>query len=261
MKGPVLGPGGEDITWPDQVAPRGRKASSTREIKPQTSNSSRMFQSGAAAAICLWMIQSEGRRLVLLFSPRITESGASVLISPDDALGGLWLLVLVLPRKIQSRVPHGLVTASPHHHILVLVSALLHHHRLHRQNRWRGCVLLSTPRRVQVLLGTASRVLVVCGWCLLSQFEAPVGRCCLTACPVSWLWLAVCLCGVPLGPALVRRASSGGVALRAPVGCAVTVVPSRTAGFCLRIHGAAARGTWRPAEANMNHQYVKELLS
>ena len=28
----------EDITWPDQVAPRGRKASSTRKIKPQNSN-------------------------------------------------------------------------------------------------------------------------------------------------------------------------------------------------------------------------------
>ena len=37
MKGPPLGPGGEDITWPDQVAPRGRKASSTRNHKPQTS--------------------------------------------------------------------------------------------------------------------------------------------------------------------------------------------------------------------------------
>ena len=38
MKGPPLGPGGEDITWPDQVAPRGRKASSTRKIRTQTSN-------------------------------------------------------------------------------------------------------------------------------------------------------------------------------------------------------------------------------
>ena len=38
MEGPPLGPGGEDITWPDQVAPRSRKASSTRKIKPQTSN-------------------------------------------------------------------------------------------------------------------------------------------------------------------------------------------------------------------------------
>ena len=36
MKGPPLEPSGEDITWPDQVAPRGRKASSTRKIKPQT---------------------------------------------------------------------------------------------------------------------------------------------------------------------------------------------------------------------------------
>ena len=38
MEGPSLGHGGEDITWPDQVAPRGRKASSTCKIKPQTSN-------------------------------------------------------------------------------------------------------------------------------------------------------------------------------------------------------------------------------
>ena len=38
MEGPQLGPGGEDITWPDQVAARRRKASSTRKIKPQTSN-------------------------------------------------------------------------------------------------------------------------------------------------------------------------------------------------------------------------------
>ena len=38
MEGPPIGPGGEDITWPNQVAPRGQKASSTRKIKPQTSN-------------------------------------------------------------------------------------------------------------------------------------------------------------------------------------------------------------------------------
>ena len=38
MEGPPLAPGGKDVTWPDQVAPRGRKASSTRKIKPQTSN-------------------------------------------------------------------------------------------------------------------------------------------------------------------------------------------------------------------------------
>ena len=38
MDGPPLGPGGENITWPHHVAPRGRKASSTRKIKPQTLN-------------------------------------------------------------------------------------------------------------------------------------------------------------------------------------------------------------------------------
>ena len=38
MKGPPLSPGGEDITRPNQVAPRGRKACSTRNLKPETSN-------------------------------------------------------------------------------------------------------------------------------------------------------------------------------------------------------------------------------
>ena len=49
MEGPPLGPGGEDITWPDQVAPRDRKASSTRKIKPQTSNRIRTPWSRPAA--------------------------------------------------------------------------------------------------------------------------------------------------------------------------------------------------------------------
>ena len=41
-----------------------------------------------------------------------------------------WLLLLVLPRLIQSTVPHGLVTALLPHHGLVLVSVSLHHHGL-----------------------------------------------------------------------------------------------------------------------------------
>ena len=49
MEGPPLGPGGEDITWPDQVAPRGRKASSTRKIKPQTSNQAARAEQQSAA--------------------------------------------------------------------------------------------------------------------------------------------------------------------------------------------------------------------
>ena len=58
MEGPPLGPGGEDITWPDQVAPRGRKASSTRKIKPQTSNRHRglrfVFGAGGCVGRCCW---------------------------------------------------------------------------------------------------------------------------------------------------------------------------------------------------------------
>ena len=59
MESPPLGPGGEDITWPHQVAPRGRKASSTRKIKPQNSNLKpgggpdfRAFWVGGLAASC-----------------------------------------------------------------------------------------------------------------------------------------------------------------------------------------------------------------
>ena len=68
MEGPPLGPGGEDITWPDQVAPRGRKASSTRKIKPQTSNLKMDKRSGlwqedltAAAQELLAFITPKGR--------------------------------------------------------------------------------------------------------------------------------------------------------------------------------------------------------
>ena len=43
-EGPPHGHGGEDFTWPDQVAPRGRKASSTRNLKTQTSNLKRKIQ-------------------------------------------------------------------------------------------------------------------------------------------------------------------------------------------------------------------------
>ena len=44
MKGPPLGLGGEDTTWPDHVALRGRRTSSTRNVKPQTSNLTRRLK-------------------------------------------------------------------------------------------------------------------------------------------------------------------------------------------------------------------------
>ena len=64
--------------------------------------------------------------------------------------------------------------------------------------------------------------------CALPGFAAPGGRCALAPVLVPWLWPAACLSGVPRGPSLVRRASSGPVPLRAPVGFRVAVVPSPT---------------------------------
>ena len=56
------------------------------------------------------MIQSGGRRLLLLDPPRMIQTRASGLISTDDALVVLWPLLLVLPRMIESWALHGLVT-------------------------------------------------------------------------------------------------------------------------------------------------------
>ena len=69
-----------------------------------------------------------------------------------------------------------------------------------------------------VLPGTCSCAVVRCRLCALPGFAAPGGRCCLVPVLVPWLWPAACLSGVPGGPALVRRASSGLVALGALVG-------------------------------------------
>ena len=57
MEGPPLGPGGEDITWPDRVAPRGRKASSTRKIKPQISNRILPLLLQPCTALCGGLLQ------------------------------------------------------------------------------------------------------------------------------------------------------------------------------------------------------------
>ena len=57
----------------------------------------------------------------------------------------------------------------------------------------------SPPRRV--LLGTASRAVVVWLWRAPSGFAAPGGRGCLAPVCVPWLSPAACLSGVPRGPA------------------------------------------------------------
>ena len=80
------------------------------------------------------------------------------------------------------------------------------------------------------VLGTLSRAAVRRVLCALPGFAATGGGCGLAPVLVPLLWPAACLSGVPRGPALVRRSSSSPVALGAPVGFPVTVVPSPTPG-------------------------------
>ena len=79
MEGPPLGPGGEDITWPDQVAPRGQKASSTRKIKPQTSNLRSRMQTIVDACGCHASKQSDKRDRGLISSLPIPYCANSLL--------------------------------------------------------------------------------------------------------------------------------------------------------------------------------------
>ena len=81
-----------------------------------------------------------------------------------------------------------------------------------------------------LLHGTRPCAVVGCVLCALPRFAAPGGRCCLAPVRVPWLWPATCLSGVPRGPALVRRASSGRVALGAPFGFPDAVDTRRPAG-------------------------------
>ena len=90
------------------------------------------------------------------------------------------------------------------------------------------CSSPAPPR--SAVLGTLSRAAVRRVLCALPGFAAPGGRCGLAPVLMPWLWPAACLSGVPRGPALVRRSSSGPVALGAPVGFPVAVVPSPTPG-------------------------------
>ena len=83
-----------------------------------------------------------------------------------------------------------------------------------------------------VLPGTRSRAVVRCVLSSLPGFAAPGCRCCLQPVNVPWLWPAACLSGVPGGPALVRRASSGSVALGALVSFPDAVVPFPSPGAC-----------------------------
>ena len=75
------------------------------------------------------------------------------------------------------------------------------------------------------VLGTYSHAAVRSVLCALPGFAAPGGRCGLAPVLVPSLLRAACLSGQPRGSSLVRRASSGPVALGALVGFSVAVVP------------------------------------
>ena len=83
-----------------------------------------------------------------------------------------------------------------------------------------------------VLPGTCSCAVVRSGSCALPGLAAPGGRFCMAPVRVPGLWPAACLSDVPLGPALVCRASSDPVALGAPVGFPYAVVPFPIPGGC-----------------------------
>ena len=99
------------------------------------------------------------------------------------------------------------------------------------------------------VLGTLSRAAVRNVLCALPGFAAPGGRCGLAPVLVPWLWPAACLSDVPRGPVLVRRSSSGPVALGALVGfsCRRRAF-SHPSGCRPWLYWVAAGGTWRPAE-------------
>ena len=95
----------------------------------------------------------------------------------------------------------------------------------------------------QMLPGTCSFAVVRCGLCVMPGSAAPGGRSCLAPVLVPWLWPAAYLSCVPRGPALVRRALSGPVALGAPVAFPDALVPFCTPGACAPGFNGRLRGT------------------
>ena len=116
---------------------------------------------------------------------------------------------------------------------------------------WGVCVFVCAPRLYPatsgwgsgfvgwVLPGTCSRAVVRCLLCALSAFAATGGRCCLAPVRVPWFWPATRLSGVPHGPELLSRASSGPVSLGSPVGFSDAAVPFPIPGAVA--HGFAGR--------------------
>ena len=88
----------------------------------------RMIQSGSSGRHLSVDDPVEGAAGLLLVLPRMMQSGASGFLPQDNVHVVLWPFSFVLPRMIQSRALHGLVSALQLHHGLIRVLASLHHH-------------------------------------------------------------------------------------------------------------------------------------
>ena len=111
MEGPPLGSGGEDITWPDQVAPWGRKASSTRKIRPQTSN---LWQERPGSSLLFSVIASCGDpERVLGITPTQPRDGVHTFLETQEvtALTGVHLVRLPPAPPDDPRGPRALSPA------------------------------------------------------------------------------------------------------------------------------------------------------
>ena len=106
MEGPPLGPGGEDITWPDQVAPRGRKASSTRKIKPQTSNLSAVGYAATRAALRYGVAQGWIQDETTCGSP---EWAIQVYTPPRAWPFSIWAVLAIIWHQAPDGTPTGTV--------------------------------------------------------------------------------------------------------------------------------------------------------
>ena len=110
LEGPPLGPGGEDITWPDQVAPRGRKASSTRKSKPQTSNHLQLVNDMSG---CLKGLEDRAERSSFTSGPELPAAPATAeLMERVMTLRGPMEEVKPMDRPVES-APYAPLRVDP----------------------------------------------------------------------------------------------------------------------------------------------------
>ena len=160
--------------------------------------------------VCVWARVSAGPRHSWLGGWGVRVRVLTPLVSRHSWLGcAAWVCVLWLGFLLRLATPDWGAG------VCVFLCAL----RLYPATPGRGLWWVGW-----LMPGTCSCAVVPCVLCALPGFAAPGGRCCLAPARVPWLWPEACLSDMPRAPALVRRASSGLVALGAPVSFSDAVV-------------------------------------